>query len=150
MDQALSIELIRRDWAAFVRQTRLLGLGRPVRHGTRIDLVVRPLGADEDFRAVLFCNDYDARPPLLDFANPARPDEVGPAFWPRIQNAPVTSVAIEGRSVPMICTPGTLGYHVHSSHSAEAHPRETWRLASVASILHRFLNKMGPYEGRGV
>ncbi len=150
MDEALTIELIKRDWAAFVRQARLLGLGRPVRRGTRIDLVVRPPGSEEDFRAVLFCDEYDARPPLLDFANPKRPTDVGPLFWPRIQNAPMASVAIRGRTVPIICTPGTLGYHVHSSHSAEVHPRETWRLAVIASILHRFLNKMGPCQGRGV
>ena len=150
MDELLAIQLIKRDWAAFVRQTKLLGLGRPVRRGTRIDLLVRPEGANEAFVAVLFCDDYDGRAPRLDFADPKNRKNVGREFWPRMANAPITSVEYEGRTLAIICTPGTYGYHIHSSHDKEAHPRETWKLPAVASLLHRFLTKMGPYQGRGV
>lgn len=150
MDTALAIKLIDRDWPAFIRQLRLLDLGVPELAGTRIDLVVTPTGSTDRFVAVLECDGYDAQAPLLDFADPDDRASLGAAHWPRIDGAPMNSVAIGGRSVPILCTPGTRGYHLHSSHIAETHAREIWRLPAVATLLHRFLRTMGPYQGRGV
>jgi len=149
VDGALASALIDRDWAPFLEQVRRLGLGEPARHDTRIDIAARPPGAEEDFLAVLLCDGYDAQAPVLDFADPADPTALGAAHWPRIDGAPMNSVAWDGRQLPIICTPGTRGYHLHPSHVAEQHPRERWRLPVVATLLSRFL-RMGPYRGRGV
>ena len=150
MDEELSIRLIERDWEAFHRQARLLALGEPVRSGTRIDLPVVPAGSDDRFVAVLLCDGYDAVAPLLDFADPDHPESLGAAFWPRMQAAPMNSVPLGGRTVPIVCTPGTRGYHAHPSHASESYRRETWRLPAVATVLHRLLRTMGPYVGRGL
>lgn len=150
MDEALAIKLIERDWEAFVAQSRRLALGDPIRTGTRIDLLTSPTGTDERFRPVLLCDGYDAQAPLLDFADLDDGDILGGPYWPRMQNAPMNSVTVAGRTMPIICTPGTRGYHLHSSHVAETYSRETWRLPTVASLLHVFLRKMGPYAGRGI
>lgn len=150
MDDALAIKLIERDWPRFVEQAARLGLGRPVRDGTRVDVPVTPVGTDDTFRAVLMCDNYDAQAPLLDFADLDRPELLGAPYWPRMSTAPMNTVVVEGRSVPIICTPGTRGYHLHSSHANEAFGRETWRLSAVASLLHAFVHKMGPYTGRGL
>jgi hypothetical protein len=150
MDDALAIKLIERDWQAFVEQAARLGLGQPVRDGLRIDLPVTPIGTEEVFWAVLLCDGYDAQAPLLDFADAEKPELLGAAYWPKLSNAPMNAVVVDGRSVPIVCTPGTRGYHLHSSHVNEAYERVTWRLPAVASLLHTFLRKMGPYTGRGL
>lgn len=149
MDDALVNSLIDRDWAPFLEQVRRLDLGEPTRANSRIDIPVQPLDTDAEFLAVLFCDGYDAQAPLLDFADPEKPAQVGGPYWPRIEGAPMNSVVWNGRTVPIICTPGTRGYHLHESHAAEQHPRERWRLPVVATLVARFL-RMGPYRGRGV
>lgn len=150
MDEGFAIKAIERDWDRFVAQLRRLGLGEPSRGGTRIDVMASPVGTTDRFRAVLLCDGYDAVAPLLDFADLEDPDLLGGPYWPRMQNAPMNSVVVGGRTVPIICTPGTRGYHLHSSHVNEAHAREVWRLPAVASVLHAFLRRMGPFTGRGV
>ncbi len=150
MEEALTLQLIERDWPALLHQARVLGLGEPTRTGTRIDIPVIPVDSDDRFLAVLLCADYDAVAPLLDFADPEDPALTGRSYWPRMASAPINGVEIGARYVPIICTPGTLGYHIHSSHSAEVHPRETWRLPVVATLVYKFLRTMGPYTGRGV
>jgi len=149
VDDALVNALLDRDWEPFAEQVRRLGLGDPSHANSRINIPVEPPGTDDEFLAVLFCDGYDAQAPLLDFADPNNPADVGGPYWPRIEGAPMNSVVWNGRTVPIICTPGTRGYHLHQSHVAEQHPRERWRLPVVATLLARFL-RMGPYRGRGV
>lgn len=149
MDAALVEALIDRDWPDFLAQARRLGLGEPTRSGIRIDIPVRPAGADEDFLAVLVCEDYDAAAPVLNFADPENPSQVGAAHWPNIEGAPMNSVTWNGAQLPIICVIGTRGYHIHSSHVSEAHDKSVWRLPAVASVLHRFLRE-GTYRGRGI
>src|SRR5437879_2760210 len=121
MDDELVNALIDRDWAPFLDQVRRLGFGEPRRENSRIDVPVQPPGADEQFLAALFCDGYDAQAPVLDFADPENPAEVGAPQWPRIDGAPMNSVVWNGRTLPIVCTPGTRGYHMHQSHAAEQH-----------------------------
>ncbi len=150
MDSSLVSGLIDRDWAPFVEQARRLGLGEPRRHADRIDLLVTPKGASEQFRAVLFCDDYDAVPPLLDFVDVETGKQLGRGYWPRMSEAPYNEVIAQGRSVPILCTPGTRGYHLHASHSSETHDKRIWLLPRQADLLARLLNRMGTYQGRGL
>lgn len=150
MDTELVLAVIDRDWQVFIAQAARLGLGAPRRTGVEIGIPVRPAGTGEDYLAILECDGYDVAAPLLDFANPEHPDQRGGPCWPRMGSAPMNQITIGNRSVPIICTPGTRGYHLHISHVHEAHPRTTWRLSAVATLLHRFLTQMGPYQGRGV
>lgn len=150
MDDELVTTLIDRDWAPFVDQVRRLRLGDPERDGIRINTLVRPDGTDDEFHAVLLCDGYDAQAPVLDFADLDNPELLGAPYWPRMAGAPMNSITLDGRHLPIICTPGTRGYHLHDSHRAEQHARETWRLPRVVSILARFLRRMGPYQGRGL
>lgn len=147
MDTELVLAVIERDWPKFTAQAGRLGLGQPRRTGTEIHVPVRPAGADEDFLAVLECDGYDLVAPLLDFADFADPGRRGAFYWPRMASAPMNQIAIGSRTVPIVCTPGTRGYHLHISHAQEDHPRRTWRLPAVATLLHRFLTQMGPYQG---
>lgn len=149
MDDALANALIDRDWAPFLGQARRLSLGEPRRSGTRIDIPAHPPGSQDEFLSVLLCDGYDAQAPVLDFADPADPSALGAPYWPKIEGAPMNTVTWNGRTLPIICTPGTRGYHLHTSHSGEQHPRDRWRLPRVATLLSRFL-RMGPYRGRGV
>jgi hypothetical protein len=150
MDLGLVYAVIDRDWADFAAQSHRLGLGVPNRVGTDIFMPLQPPGASEAFLAVLGCDDYDTIAPLLDFANPGNPAERGRAHWPKIAGAPMNSIEYEGTAMPIICTPGTRGYHLHSSHAKENWPASTWKLAKVASLLWRFTCQMGAYQGRGV
>jgi hypothetical protein len=150
MDIELITAVIDRDWADFAAQSRRLGLGEPQRAGTDILVPVQPAGTTEEFLAVLSCDDYDTIAPLLDFADPADPAARGRAYWPRMASAPMNSIAYNETAVPIICTPGTRGYHLHPSHAAEAWTPATWRLPKVASLLWRFSREMGPYQGRGL
>ena len=150
MDLELVQAVIERDWAAFAAQSARLGLGAPTRAGTSIFVPVQPPGSAEEFLAVLSCDDYDVIAPLLDFADPGNPVSRGGAYWPRIAGAPMNSIVYAGVTMPIVCTPGTRGYHLHSSHAAENWPASTWRLPKVASLLWRFTHRMGTYQGRGL
>lgn len=150
MEPELVEALIARDWGAFANQVRRLGLGRPTRRGTRIAMTVTPPGSDERFRAVLLCDDYDAVAPLLDFADLKTGKEYGRQHWPRMQNAPYNEIVYRGRHVPILCTPGTLGYHLHPSHHTEVHDKSVWSLPRQASLIARLMTQMGPHVGRGV
>ena len=150
MDIELVHAVIDRDWAAFAAQSARLGLGIPTRTDTDIFIPLQPIGASEEFLAVLGCDDYDTIAPLLDFANPGNPAERGGAYWPKMAEAPMNSISYSGRTIPIICTPGTRGYHLHTSHKAESWPASTWKLPKVASLLCRFAHEMGPYRGRGL
>jgi hypothetical protein len=149
MQDELAEALIERDWAPFLEQASRLGLGVPVRTGIRVNVPVRPVKVDQDFVAVLFCDGYDSQAPLLDFCDPAEPARLGAEHWPRMSNAPMNSILFQGRQIPILCTPGTRGYHLHSSHHTEDHPRTAWRLAKIASLLSIFM-RMGDYQGRGL
>ena len=109
-----------------------------------------PRGIDERFRVVLLCEDYDAVAPLLDFADLKTGKELGREHWPRMQNAPYNEIAFRGRQVPILCTPGTLGYHLHPSHCNEVHDKTIWSLPCQASLIARLMTQMGEYQGRGV
>lgn len=150
MEPELVETLLDRDWGAFVAQTRRLGLGRPTRCCTRIALTVSPPGTDERFRAVLLCDDYDAVAPLLDFADLRTGKDLGRAHWPRMRDAPYNEITFGGRHVPILCTPGTRGYHLHPSHHTEVHDKAIWTLPRQASLLGRLMTQMGPYCGRGM
>lgn len=149
MDTELVLAVIERDWPTLTAQAARLGIGSPRRTGMEIHIPVRPADADEDYLAVLECDGYDVTAPLLDFANPELPDQRGGPYWPQMGSAPMNQITIGDRTVPIICTPGTRGYHLHPSHAQEDHPRSTWRLPAVATLLHRFLTQMGPYQGHG-
>lgn len=150
MEPQLVEALLARDWGAFVKQARRLGLGRPVRRGTRIAMTVCPPGTDERFRAVLLCDEYDAVAPLLDFVDLRTGKQYGREHWPRMGDAPYNEIVHQGRRVPILCTPGTLGYHLHPSHHAEAHDKAVWSLPRQASLISRFMNQMGPFQSRGL
>ena len=150
MDLELVHAVIERDWAAFAAQSALLGLGTPQRDGTSIYVPLQPPGTSQEFLAFLGCDDYDAIAPLLDFANPGDPTQRGRAYWPKITGAPMNSIVYQDVSLPIICTPGTRGYHLHSSHAAESWPSSTWKLPKVASLLWRFTHEMGPCQGSGL
>lgn len=150
MDDDLVLKLIDRDWPGFVEACERLGLGTPSRDGTRIDLVTTAAGTDERFRAVLLCDGYDAQAPLLDFADVETGAMIGREHWPHMAGAPMNNVTYEGRHVPILCVRGTRGYHLHQSHVNEAHPRTTWGLPSVATVIWRLFNQWGPLQGRGV
>src|ERR1022692_2134693 len=150
MDIELVNAVIDRDWAAFAAQSRQLGLSEPRRTGTDIFSLILRSAPTEEFRAVLGCDDYDAVAPLLDFADPADPATRGASYWPKMASAPMNSIVYDGVAMPIICTPGTRGYHLHPSHAAENWPSDTWRLPKVASLLWRFSRRMGPCQGRGL
>ena len=150
MDVALVEALIERDWPAFERVCRSVAIGTPVRHGTRIRIPCTPIGTDDGYVAVIDCDDYDAQAPLLDFADPDNPEDVGRHCWPRMQQAPYNNITIGARHVPILCVNGTRGYHLHPSHCAEHHDRSVWHLTATATLLHRLLHQWGPYVGRGV
>jgi hypothetical protein len=155
MDAELVKAVIDRDLAPFAEQARRLGLGTPQRTGTRLDLIVLPPGSADPFRAVLECDDYDAQAPLLDFADVETGQHVGREHWPRMRRATelgiYNSVTLpDGRYVPILCTPGTRGYHLHPSHCTETHPATCWKLACQATLLHRLFHVWGPCDGRGV
>lgn len=141
--------LIDRDWAAFAAQSRLLGLGEPRRAGTDIFVAVCPAGTDDEYLAILSCDGYDATAPLLNFGDPADPADRGGSHWPRMAGAPMNAISYNAVTVPIICTPGTRGYHLHPSHAAESWPASTWRLPKVASLLWWFTHT-GQYQGRGL
>ena len=149
MDPDLVAMLIDRDWAPFLTQARRLGLGEPERDGERIDVVVTPGGTDARFRAALLCDGYDGVAPLLDFAD-LETGELGAEHWPRMSNAPYNAITYAGRNVPILCTPGTRGYHLHQSHSSEVHNKSIWALPRQASLLGRLMSQMGSYVGRGL
>jgi hypothetical protein len=150
MDATLVQELIDRDWAQFVAQSRRLGLGAPERSSDRIDLVVSPTGTTDRFRAVLLCDGYDAVAPALDFAELETGVELGKPYWPRMSAAPYNEIAYAGRRLPILCTPGTRGYHLHPSHHAESHDKNIWRLPLQADLIARLLTRMGSYQGCGL
>ncbi len=150
MDQALTAALIDRDWASFVAQARRLGLGTPIRDGTRIDLIVVPRDTQERFRAVLLCDEYDAVAPLLDFADPETGRHFGREYWPRMEAAPYNEIPYRDRALPILCTPGTRGYHLHSSHCTEVHDRCIWTLPRQASLVSRLMTQMGQFLGQGL
>jgi hypothetical protein len=150
VDIELVHAIIDRDWAAFAAQSAPRGIGNPNRTDTDILIPLQHLGSSDEFLAILSCDDYDTIAPLLDFANPGNPAERGGAYWPKMAGAPMNSIAYADRTIPIICTPGTRGYHLHTSHKAESWPASTWKLPKVASLLWRFAYEMGPYGGRGL
>lgn len=150
MDRALVDALIDRDWAPFAAQAGRLSLGTPRRRGTRIDMNVTPHDTEEEFRVVLLCEDYDALAPLLDFGDLKTGKLLGREHWPRLGNAPYNEIVHRGRHVPILCIPGTLGYHLHPSHHTEVHDKSIWSLPRQASLIARLMTQMGPYRGRGV
>lgn len=150
MDRELVASLIDRDFAPFAKACRTLGIGVPERSDDRITLPCRPRGTEEEFLAVVECDGYDSQAPLLDFANPDDPAEVGRKWWPSMQAAPFNTVVIGGRDLPILCVKGTRGYHLHPSHQAEQHDRSVWRLPETAVLIHRLLHEWGPYVKRGL
>jgi hypothetical protein len=150
VDIELVTAVIDRDWADFAAQSRRLGLGTPRRAGTDIFVPIQPAGTTEEFLAVLSCDGYDTIAPLLNFADPADPAARGGPYWPRMASAPMNSIVYDDMAVPIICTPGTRGYHLHPSHAAESWTPGTWRLPKVASLLWRLSHGMGTYQGRGL
>jgi hypothetical protein len=145
MDTALSIEILRRDWNKALEIAEPLGL--MLSRDVDAPLVVYAEyvfpNADK-YVAVFLCKDYDEQPPALDFANPDDLANRGRQWWPQMTSAPI---AIENGIV--LCIPGTLGYHTHSSHKAEVHKKEIWYLPRVLSIVGKFF-RMVPYLGRGL
>jgi hypothetical protein len=150
MDSLLVASLIERDWDPFVVACRTLAVGTPSRDGERILIPCRPSGTDDEYLAVIECDDYDAEAPLLDFANPDDPSVFGRPWWPNMQGAPYNGIVIGNRDLPILCVKGTRGYHLHSSHSAEQYERSSWRLPVTATLLHRLLHQWGPYVKRGL
>ena len=150
MDTELSIKLVERDWAALAAQCSRLDLGQPRRLDLDVFITVPVAEATEQFVAVLECDEYDALAPLLDFTDPEVPTRRGAPYWPKFADAPMNSVTVGTRTVPILCTPGTRGYHLHQSHHAEHFERTTWPLARSATLLWRLTHEMGSYEGRGV
>ena len=150
MDSELVLRLIDRDWGGFVSACERLGLGVPNRDLTRIDLVTTAPGTKERFRSVLLCDDYDAQAPILDFADVETGSMRGREQWPQMADAPLNSVSVDGTYLPILCWPGTRGYHIHQSHTGETYPRSVWCLTAVATVLWRLFNKCGSLQGRGV
>lgn len=151
MDIALVSRLVDRDWPAFELACQRLAVGTPTRRdATTITVACTPHGSEDRYLAVIECDDYDAQAPLLDFADPDDPTAVGRQWWPLMTAAPYNNVnRPDGGHLPILCVPGTRGYHLHSSHSAEIHDRVIWRLPTTAALLHRLLHRWGPYQGRG-
>lgn len=150
MDAELSVMLVERDWAALVAQCSRLHLGQPRRVDLDVFITVPVEHANVQFTAVLECDEYDALAPLLDFVDPEDPALRGAPYWPKFTDAPMNSVAIGTRTVPILCTPGTRGYHLHQSHNTERFERTAWPLARSATLLWRLTHEMGTYERRGV
>jgi hypothetical protein len=150
VDEDLVLKLIARDWPKFAEACERLDLGTPTREGVRTDMIITAPGTEEEFRSVLFCDGYDAQAPLLDFADIDTGTSVGKDHWPQMTNAPMNSITYEGRLVPILCVRGTRGYHLHESHRSETHPRSTWALAAVATVIWRLFNQWGSLQGRGV
>jgi hypothetical protein len=71
---------------------------------------------------------------------------------PRVLDPPAEQFGAHaaGRNVPILCTPGTRGYHLHPSHCGEAHDKAIWTLSRQASLLGRLMSQMGTYLGRGL
>lgn len=150
MDAELSIRLVERDWAALAAQCSRLHLGDPRREGLEVFIAVPVTEVDDPFEAVLECDEYNAVAPLLDFVDLSDPTRRGAPYWPKFETAPITSIEIGDRKVPMLCTPGTRGYHLHPSHRAERFEPTAWPLARSANLLWRLTHEMGTYQGRGV
>lgn len=150
MDAALVISLLERDWTDFKSACVRLAVGDPVRLDRRTEVRCSPAGSTDEYLAVVDCEGYDAQAPLLEFGDPAGSGDVGRQWWPRMASAPMNNIILDGRQVPILCVPGTRGYHLHPSHSGEQHSRSTWRLPVTATIIHRLLHQWGPYQGRGV
>lgn len=149
MDADLVSALIDRDWGPFLAQVRRLGLSEPIRSGERIDVPTVVPRTEERFVAVLLCDGYDALAPLLDFSTEIG-GEVGRPHWPRFDAAPYNAITYNGRDVPILCTPGTRGYHLHPSHHTEVHDKSIWTLSCQATLIARLMTRMGNYQGRGL
>lgn len=67
-----------------------------------------------------------------------------------MEAAPYNEIVFRGRHVPILCTPGTLGYHLHPSHHTESHDKACWSLPRQATLIARLMNGMGAYQGRGL
>jgi hypothetical protein len=67
-----------------------------------------------------------------------------------MSGAPYNEITYAGRRLPILCTPGTRGYHLHPSHHTEVHDKSVWTLVRQASLISRLMTQMGPYQGRGV
>ena len=150
IDEELVTRVIDRDWRDFEAACRRLGVGIPTIAGQRISIPCIPAASADQYLAIVECVDYDAQAPLLQFADPAGSGDIGRQWWPRMATAPINNIVLDGAHTPILCVPGTLGYHLHPSHCNEQHPRTAWRLPVVAAILHRFLHQWGPYQGRGL
>ena len=66
-----------------------------------------------------------------------------------MRDAPYNEIAYGGRRVPILCTPGTLGYHLHPSHHTEVHDKSIWDLPPGEPALPAH-DPDGPLLGRGV
>jgi len=147
MDRALSIRILDSHWERTLAQARSLGIETSRDEKDPLLVYVRYCfqSPGDRYLGLLSCEDYDEKPPRLDFANPENPADQGKQWWPKMSQAPV--VLENGQTV--LCTPGTRGYHEHSSHRGETHPKSVWYLPKVLSVLWKYFH-WGDYQGRGI
>lgn len=148
MDPELNAACVDRDWPGFVEQVQRFGLAAPTRDRLNLYVPWTSPESDDDFVAWLRCDGYDATAPLLQFVDPDDWAVAGRRWWPSIPNATMNSISFEGNTIPIICTPGTRGYHLHQSHRGEAYERSVWALPKVATLLGRLFCRWGACQGR--
>ena len=147
-DPELTLDLIAEDLASAERQANSLGLTLLRGEDQRaFDLYVPYEAPDgEKYLIRLRCDSYDEKAPSFQFVNPDNIEETGPQWWPRMAGM---GYARGDRGEVVYCTPGLREYHQHSSHRNESHPKSTWKLARVVTLVWRYLHQSGTYTGRG-
>jgi hypothetical protein len=147
-DLELTLDLMAEDLPAAQCQARSLGLALQRGDGDHaIDLYIPYMAPDGVAYLIrLRCDGYDEQAPSFQFVNPANPEETGPQWWARMANIGYPH-GDDGEVV--YCTPGIREYHQHPSHRQEAHPKGTWKLARVVTLVWQYLYHSGPYAGRG-
>lgn len=147
-DLELTLDLIAEDLPAAMRQARSLGLALWRGNDQQaIDLYISYMAPDTvEYVIRLRCDGYDEQAPSFQFVNPANLEETGPQWWPRMANI---SYARGDHGEVVYCTPGTREYHQHPSHRQEIHPKSTWKLARVVSLVWQYLYHSGSYIDRG-
>ena len=149
MDAQLTRDLIAEEYPMAERQAQSLGLALR-RHNpgeAETDLFVTYVAPDgETYLLRLRCDGYDGIAPSFQFVNPGNTEETGAKWWPRF--ASMSHPRGDNDEI-VFCVAGIREYHRHPQHLNDPRAKELWKLARVVSLAWNYLNRNGPYVGRG-
>jgi hypothetical protein len=148
-DPQLALDLIAGDLPAAQVQANALGLELIRRAPESIDLLLPHHTAQDnrDYLIRLRCDGYDGVAPSFQFVDPTNPDLTGGQYWARMSGI---GYARGDLGEVVFCTAGVREYHQHPSHRGEVHPKSTWRLARVVTLVWDYFFRSGDYIGPGV